>query len=62
MRGTWKMGKLMAFSQNLVMQVMLELHALLKVAPKAYPELQARPIDIQQYKSMRVGGVASAVP
>ena len=29
-KGTWKMGKFIAFSQELVMQVTPELHALLK--------------------------------
>ena len=37
--GTWKMGKFMAFSQKLIMQVTLDLRALLKVAPKAHLEL-----------------------
>ena len=40
----------MVFSQHLVMQVTLELHALLKVALKAHLELQAMLFDIQQYK------------
>ena len=35
--GTWKMGKFMAFSQNLIMQVTPELWALLKVVPKGTP-------------------------
>ena len=39
--GARKMGEFMAFSQNLTMQVTPELRALLKVAPKAHPELQA---------------------
>ena len=33
------MDEFMEFSQNLVMQVTLELHALLKVVPKAHPEI-----------------------
>ena len=57
--GAWKMGEFMAFSQNLIMQVTLELRALLKVAPKAHPELQAMLIDVQQYKpTWAVGGVS----
>ena len=48
--GAWKMGEFMAFSQNLTMQVTPELWALLKVVPKAHPELQAMLIDVQQYK------------
>ena len=52
----------MAFSQQLVMQVTLELHALLKVALKAHPELQAILIDVQQYKPTWAVGGASAVP
>ena len=45
--GTWKMGKFMAFSQQLVMQVTPELCTLLKATPKAHPELQAMLIDVQ---------------
>ena len=37
--GAWKMGKFTAFSHNLTMQVTPELWALLKVVPKAHPEL-----------------------
>ena len=44
-KGAWKMGKLMAFSQHLVMQITLELCALLKVALKAHLELQVMLID-----------------
>ena len=58
----WKMGEFTAFSQKLTMQVTPELRALLKVVPKAHPELQAMQIDVQQYKpTWAVGGV-SAVP
>ena len=45
--GTWKMDDFMAFSQQLVMQVTPELRALLKVVPKAHPELQVMLINIQ---------------
>ena len=45
---TWKLGEFMAFSQHLVMQITLELCALLKVALKAHLEFQAMLIDIQQ--------------
>ena len=60
--GAWKMGKFMVFSQNLIMQVTPELRALLKVAPKAHPELQAMLIDVQQYKPTWAVGGASAAP
>ena len=56
------MGKFMAFSQKLIMQVTPELRALLKVAPKAHPELQAMLIDVQQYKPTWAVGGASAMP
>ena len=59
--GTWKMGKFTVFSQNLTMQVTPELRALLKVALKAHPELQAMIIDIQQYKPTWAVGGTSAV-
>ena len=49
-KGSWTMGNLIAFSQHLVMQITPELHALLKVALKAYLKLQAKLIDVQQYK------------
>ena len=58
--GAWKMGKFMVFSQNLIMQVTPELRALLKVALKAHPELQAMLIDVQQYKPTWAVGGASA--
>ena len=58
----WKMGKFMAFSQQLTMQVTLELQALLKVTLKAHPELQAMLIDIQQYKPTWAVGGTSAAP
>ena len=56
------MGKFMVFSQNLTMQVTPELRALLKVAPKAHPELQVMLIDVQQYKPTWAVGGASATP
>ena len=37
--GAWKMGEFRAFSQHLVMQVTLEVHALFKVPPKAHLEI-----------------------
>ena len=46
--GAWKMGEFTAFSQKLTMQVTPELRALLKVTPKAHPELQAMLINVQQ--------------
>ena len=60
--GTWKMGEFMVFSQNLTMQVTPELWALLKVVPKAHPELQAMLINVQQYKPTWAIGGASATP
>ena len=56
------MGKFMAFSQQLTMQVTPELQALLKVMPKAHPELQVMLIDIQQYKPTWDVGGTSAMP
>ena len=60
--GTWKMGEFMVYSQQLTMQVTLELQALLKVAPKAHLELQAMLINVQQYKPTWAVGGASAAP
>ena len=45
--GAWKMGEFTVFSQNLIMQVTPELQALLKVVPKAHPELQVMLIKVQ---------------
>ena len=56
------MGKFMAFSQLLVVQVILELCVLLKVMLKVHPELQAMLIDIQQYKPTWVMGGMSTIP
>ena len=61
-KGAWKMGEFMVFSQNLIMQVTLELRALLKVVAKAHPELQVMLIDIQQYKPTWAVGGASIAP
>ena len=58
---TWKMGEFIVSSQHLVMWVMPELYTLLKVVLKAHPELQAMPIDIQQYKPTWVIGGISAM-
>ena len=44
------------------MQVTLELHALLKVIPKAHLELQLMFINIQQYKPTWAIGGTSAIP
>ena len=55
------MGEFMVFFQQLVMQVMPELHTLLKVIPKAHPELQAMLINIQQYKPIWVVGGMSTM-
>ena len=52
----------MAFSQHLVMQVTPKMHALLKVALKAHPELQALLVDVHQYKPTWIVGGASAMP
>ena len=54
------MGKFMAFSQHLVMQVTPELCALLKVTPKANLKLQIIFIDVQKYKPKWVVGGTSA--
>ena len=60
--GAWKMGEFTVFSQNLTMQVTPKLWALLKVVPKAHPELQVMLIDVQQYKPTWAIGGASTAP
>ena len=56
------MGELMAFSQDLNMQVTLQLHSLLNVVKKAHLEMQATLNDIQQYKLSWVMGGAATMP
>ena len=59
----WKVGEFMAFSQQLVIQVTLELHALLKFTPKAYQKLKVILTDVQQqHKPIWILGGTSVVP
>ena len=44
--GSWKLSEYTAFAKNLTYVVSPALRALLKVAPKAHPALQAMLIDI----------------
>ena len=47
--GTYKLLEFTSFAKHLTMRVSKELRALLKVAHKAHPELQALLIDLMQY-------------
>ena len=47
--GAFKLVEFTAFAKHLTMRVSKELRALLKVAHKAHPELQALLIDLMQY-------------
>ena len=47
--GAYKLSEFTAFAKHLTMRVRKELRALLKVAHKAHPELQALLIDLMQY-------------
>ena len=47
--GAYKLSEFTALAKHLTMRVSKELHALLKVAHKAHPELQALLIDLMQY-------------
>ena len=47
--GTCKLSEFTAFAKHLIMRVSKELQALLKVAHKAHPELQALLINLMQY-------------
>ena len=47
--GAYKLSEFTAFAKHLTMRVSKELCALLKVAHKAHPELQAFIIDLMQY-------------
>ena len=55
------MGKFRVFTQNLVMQAILELYCLLNVTLKVHLELKALLISIQQDKPTWIVGVALAV-
>ena len=47
--GAFKLAEFAAFTKHLTMRVSKELRALLKVAHKAHPELQALLINLMQY-------------
>ena len=47
--GAHKLSEFTAFAANLTMRVSKELRALLKIAQKAHPELQALLIDLMHY-------------
>ena len=47
--GAYKLSEFTAFAKHLTTRVSKELHALLKVAHKAHPELQVLLIDLMQY-------------
>lgn len=47
--GAHKLSEFTAFATNLTMRVSKELRALLKIAQKAHPELQALLIDLMHY-------------
>ena len=49
------MGKFKEISQHLIIQVTPELCALLKLVPKAHPELQAILINVQQISHVWLG-------
>ncbi len=48
--GCWKLSEFTSYAKKFSLKVSPELKALLKVAPKAHPELQAMLIDLKQYK------------
>ena len=60
--GAWKLSEYTAFSPRLTMRVSPELKALLKVAPKAHPDLQAQLIDLLQYKPKLLVGEKPVAP
>ncbi len=55
--GCWKLADFTAYAKRFTIKISPELKALLKIAPKAHPELQAMLVDLQQYKpALLVGG------
>ncbi len=48
--GAWKLSEFTSFARNLTMKISPELKALLKIANKANPTLQAMLIDLTAYK------------
>lgn len=60
--GAWKLSEFTAYASRLVMRVSPALKALLGVANKAHPELQAMLIDLMQYKPKFVVGEDRVAP
>jgi hypothetical protein len=60
--GCWKLSEFTAFASTLTMKVSPQLKALLKIAPKAHPELHAMLIDLMQYKPKLVVGEKTVAP
>ena len=60
--GSWKLSEYTAFHQRLTYVISKELRALLKIAPKAHPQLQALLIDVLQYKPTWVVDARTASP
>lgn len=60
--GCWKLAEFTAYAPILTMKVSLELKALLKIAPKAHPELHAMLIDLSQYRPKLIIGDSAAAP
>ena len=60
--GNWKMSKFTALSQNLIIQVTPDFCAVLSVAPKAHPKLQAILINVWQYEPLWILGDTSTTP
>ena len=55
-KGNWEVDTIMAFSQQLNMQVMPELYTLLKLTSKVYPELYAIFADIHNTSPLGLWG------
>jgi hypothetical protein len=60
--GCWKLSEFTAYASNLSIKISPELKALLKIAPKAHPELHALLIDLTQYRPKFIVGDRSAAP
>ena len=60
--GAWKLSEYTAFHCHLCFVISPELNALLKIVPKAHPQLQAHLIDLCQYNPTWWVGIDSEAP
>ena len=60
--GAWKLSEFTAYSKHLTLKITPYLKALLKVAHKAHPSIQAMLIDLMMYKPKLIVGEDTVAP